>query len=56
MACMTASMTRVGGMTVRLGMVCGTSLGAFEVLWVTEGPLVTLKGEYLLVKKQKKKK
>ena len=50
---MTASMTRVGGMTVRMGMVCGSSLGEYAVLWVKEGPLATVKGEYLLVKKKK---
>lgn len=56
MACMTASMTRIGGMTVRMGAVCGSSLGEYAVLWVTEGPLETVKGEYLLVKKEKNKK
>lgn len=50
---MTAKMTRVGGMTVRMGAICGTSLGEYSVLWVTEGPLATVKGEYLLVKKHK---
>lgn len=55
MACMTAQMTRVGGMTVRMGMVCGSSLGAFDVLWVQNEPLNTVKGEYLLVKKKRRK-
>ena len=53
---MTASMTRVGGITARMGLVCGSSLGDFSVLWVTEGPLQTIKGEFILVKKDKKRK
>lgn len=53
MACMTAKMTRVGGMTVRMGMVCGSNLGAYNYLWVQEGPVTTIKGEYLLVKKKR---
>ena len=56
MACMTASMTRVGGMTVRMGLVCGASLGDFAVLWVKDdAALSTIKGEFLLVRKRKKK-
>ena len=51
---MSAKMTRIGGMTVRMGMVCGSSLGQYDVLWVKEGPLATIKGEYLLVSKRKK--
>ena len=53
MACMVAKMSRIGGMTARMGMVCGTSLGQYDVLWVQDGPLATVKGEYLLVKKKK---
>lgn len=56
MSCMSAKMTRIGGMTVRMGAVCGSSLGAYEILWVTDGPLATIEGEYLLVPKQKKKR
>ena len=56
MACMNATMTRVGSITVRMGMVCGSSLGEYAVLWVTEGPLATSDGKYLLVKKTKEKK
>ena len=53
---MTAQMTRVGGMTVRMGMVCGSSLGAYAILWVKDdAALSTIKGEYLLVKKRRKK-
>lgn len=53
---MTAKLTRVGGITARMGMVCGSSLGAYDVLWVQDGELETIKGEYLLVKKRKRNK
>lgn len=54
MGCMNAKMLRVGAMTARMGMVCGSNLGAYEVMWVQEGPLMTVNGEFLLVKKKRK--
>lgn len=50
---MTASATRIGGMTARMGLVCGSSLDAYEVLWVQEGPLATIDDKILYVKKER---
>lgn len=56
MACMTATMTRIGGMTVRMGLVCGSNLGQYDVLWVQDGALETADGAYLCVPKKKRNK
>ena len=52
---MSASMERIGrGIGVRMGLVCGTSLGTFDVLWVRQGPLMTVDKNYLIVKKKRR--
>ena len=49
---MKASMEREGGMSVRMGLVCGTSIGKYDFLWVQDPAcLATIQGEYLVVKK-----
>ena len=52
--------TRVGGISVvatnvcgihcRMGLVCGTNLGE-NVLWASDGVLLTVNKEYLIVKR-----
>lgn len=45
------SCRRVGGVNCRMGLVCGTSIGDFEVLWVQDGPLLTIDDGYLITEK-----
>ena len=57
MGCMQATMTRVGGMTVRMGLICGSSIGEYQILWVNDpAALLTVQGEYLVVRKNKKRR
>ena len=37
-----------GGVKVNMGLVCGANLGDLEVLWVQDGPLVTIDNGYLI--------
>lgn len=46
----TATATRVGGMTVNMGLVCGPSLGVGTILWASDAKLITIDNGYLLVK------
>lgn len=39
-----------GGVKVNMGIVCGANLGDFEVLWVQDGPLLTIENGYLITK------
>lgn len=41
-------------MKARMGLVCGTSLGDYAILWVQDGALMTVDNQYLLVKKVKR--
>ena len=43
-----AVMRRVGGMTVRMGLVCATDIGEC-VLWASDAALLTADGEFIYV-------
>lgn len=42
-----ASASRVGGMTCRMGLVCGTGFGT-GIIWASDGRLITLEGGFLI--------
>lgn len=41
-----------GGINVSAGLVCKTSQGAWEYLWVEEGQLYELNGEKVMVRRK----
>ncbi len=47
----TACAERKGGVRVSMGLVCGPNLGDYDVLWVQDGPLLTIDEGYLITKK-----
>ena len=42
---------RRGGIAINLGLVCATNLDVFEVLWASDGPLLTIDNGYLITQK-----
>lgn len=49
-----AEVSRVdSNMKVSFGIVCGTYLG-YDVLYASDGALITINGKYLMVKKKRK--
>ena len=50
---MKATATRIGGISVRMALVCGSSVGQYELIYVQDPAiLATIEGSYLLVKKR----
>lgn len=47
-----ASMERIGGMKVNMGLVCGSSLGYGIVLWASDAMLITVDDGKLYVTKK----
>ena len=47
-----ASMTRVKNIKMSLGLVCGTNLGKYEILWSSTDALITLENDKILVRKR----
>lgn len=55
---MTAEVERYGEMlctaqramdfSVRIGLVCGTNLGQYGIIWASDGKLITLENGYLI--------
>ena len=46
---MDVSVSRVGGLTVRFGLVCGTNIDQRPgILWASDGRLITLEGGFLI--------
>jgi len=39
---------RVGGLKIRVGLVCTTNLGEQGIIWASDGKLITLEGGYLI--------
>lgn len=44
----TATFESKGGIIVNMGLVCGASLGDYNILWVQDGPLLTIENGYLI--------
>ena len=47
-----ATLERRGGITASMGLVCGTGLGPWEVLYASDGVLLTKDGEVIFVRKE----
>lgn len=52
---MTCTVRKASGMTCSFGLVCGASISTpegYEILWVSDGMLLTVDGGRLYVRKQ----
>lgn len=50
MSCMSAKMTRVGGMKARMSLVCGTNATFLRLVDRDGNFILTVDGKYILVK------